>query len=75
MKNLGTLGDVGFFSLGRGKAFSTVEGGIILTNNNSIARSLKLRLTNRTPAFNKKRLSITYIATHCAIPLRKTLVS
>ena len=26
-KKLGTLGDVGFFSLGRGKALSTVEGG------------------------------------------------
>ncbi|MEO0248960.1 MAG: DegT/DnrJ/EryC1/StrS family aminotransferase, partial [candidate division WOR-3 bacterium] len=29
-RKLGTLGDVGFFSLGRGKAISTVEGGIIL---------------------------------------------
>jgi len=29
---LGTLGDVGFFSLGRGKALSTIEGGIILTD-------------------------------------------
>ena len=30
-RKLGTLGDAGFFSLGRGKAFSTVEGGVILT--------------------------------------------
>ncbi|MBU1193721.1 MAG: DegT/DnrJ/EryC1/StrS family aminotransferase [Proteobacteria bacterium] len=36
-QKLGTLGDVGFFSLGRGKALSTVEGGIILTNNPGLA--------------------------------------
>jgi dTDP-4-amino-4,6-dideoxygalactose transaminase len=34
---LGTLGDLGVFSLGRGKALSTVEGGIILTDRNDIA--------------------------------------
>jgi hypothetical protein len=44
-------------------------------NNNSTDLSLKLRLTGRTPAFNNKRLSITYIATHCAISLRKALMS
>ena len=37
---LGTLGDISFFSLGRGKALSTVEGGIILTNNDDINRVL-----------------------------------
>lgn len=37
---VGTLGDVGFFSLGRGKAFSTVSGGIILTNSVEIADAL-----------------------------------
>lgn len=40
-KKLGTLGDVGFFSLGRGKAFSTVEGGIILTDCEELAANLK----------------------------------
>ena len=39
-QKLGTFGDVGFFSLGRGKAFSTVEGGIILTDNNAIAEQI-----------------------------------
>jgi perosamine synthetase len=39
-KKLGTLGDVGFFSLGRGKALSTVEGGIILTNREDIAHQI-----------------------------------
>jgi perosamine synthetase len=31
-RKLGTLGDVGLFSLGRGKMMTTVEGGIIITN-------------------------------------------
>lgn len=37
---LGTLGDIGFFSLGRGKALSCVEGGVILTNRDDIAAIL-----------------------------------
>ena len=40
-QHLGTLGDIGFFSLGRGKAFSTVEGGIIVTNSNKTAKTLR----------------------------------
>lgn len=43
-RKLGTLGDVGFFSLGRGKAFSTVEGGVILTDRDDIAEVLNRRL-------------------------------
>lgn len=43
-KKLGTLGDVGLFSMGRGKAFSTVEGGIILTDNDLIGRAIEKRL-------------------------------
>jgi len=43
-KKIGTLGDVGLFSMGRGKAFSTVEGGIILTDNDQIGRILEKRL-------------------------------
>ncbi len=34
---LGTRGDIGFFSLGRSKPFSVVEGGIIVTNRDDIA--------------------------------------
>ncbi|MCF8096018.1 MAG: DegT/DnrJ/EryC1/StrS family aminotransferase [Desulfobacteraceae bacterium] len=40
-KPLGTLGDIGFFSLGRGKAFSTVEGGVIVTNSDQLADALQ----------------------------------
>jgi len=43
-KRLGTMGDVGIFSLGRGKAFSTVEGGIILTDDDSIGRAIQNQL-------------------------------
>ncbi len=44
-KNLGTLGDISFFSLGRGKALSTVEGGIVLTNREDIAKRIMARLS------------------------------
>lgn len=39
-KYLGTIGDVGLFSLGRGKSISTVEGGVILTNNIDVGKQL-----------------------------------
>ena len=48
-RKLGTLGDVGFFSLGRGKAFSTVEGGVILTDRNDIAERLKHHVAGLPP--------------------------
>ena len=40
-KKLGTLGNAGFFSLGRGKAISVVEGGIVVTNEDRIARAIE----------------------------------
>ena len=39
-RKLGTIGDIGFFSLGRGKALSTIEGGIIVTNREDLADEL-----------------------------------
>lgn len=46
----GMLGDAGFFSLGRGKALSTVTGGIVLTRNRRLAQSLEPELeTLNTP--------------------------
>jgi len=47
-RKVGTLGDVSFFSLGRGKAFSVVEGGVILTNRDDLAEGLN-RLVGRLP--------------------------
>jgi perosamine synthetase len=37
----GTLGDVGLYSLGRGKAVAAMEGGLIVTNSEEIARALQ----------------------------------
>ncbi len=49
-RKVGTLGDVSFFSLGRGKAFSVVEGGVILTNREDIAEGLD-RFVGRLPRY------------------------
>jgi perosamine synthetase len=49
-QRLGTLGDVGFFSLGRGKALSVVEGGVILTNRDDLAEGLS-GLVGRLPPY------------------------
>lgn len=37
---IGRLGDVGFFSLGRGKALSTMEGGVILSDRDDLSTKL-----------------------------------
>jgi perosamine synthetase len=50
-KKLGTLGDLGVFSLGRGKAFSTVEGGVIITRNDELADRIK-RLVDNLPEYS-----------------------
>lgn len=50
-KNSGSLGDVGFFSLGRGKNLSTVSGGVLLTDNDDIA----MHLYNETRELKKDR--------------------
>ncbi len=38
---IGTIGDVGFFSLGRGKNITCGSGGIIVTNSDAIASALE----------------------------------
>jgi dTDP-4-amino-4,6-dideoxygalactose transaminase len=38
---VGTTGDAGLYSLGRGKALTTVEGGIVVTNSDEIASALR----------------------------------
>jgi dTDP-4-amino-4,6-dideoxygalactose transaminase len=39
-RHLGTLGDVGIFSLGRGKNITCGSGGIIVTNSNRMAKAV-----------------------------------
>jgi len=43
-QKLGTRGDVGFFSLGRGKALTAVAGGIILTDNEPLAKAVNAQV-------------------------------
>lgn len=38
---LGTIGDAGLFSLGRGKNITCVSGGILMTNSETIARAIE----------------------------------
>ncbi|MBP1747630.1 MAG: putative Aminotransferase [Deltaproteobacteria bacterium] len=40
-KFLGTIGDAGFFSLGRGKAVTCGSGGIIMTNSDTISAAIQ----------------------------------
>ena len=39
-RKAGTLGDVGFYSLSKGKNITTIEGGIIVTDDDDIARRI-----------------------------------
>lgn len=39
-RKLGTIGDVGFYSLGRGKMITCGEGGVIVTNSDRLAQAL-----------------------------------
>jgi len=49
-KLLGTLGDVGFFSLGRGKNITCGSGGLIVTNSDAIAHEIEKKCsTLETP--------------------------
>ena len=53
---LGLQGDVGFFSLGRGKAFSTCEGGIVVTNDDAIGAGVE-RVVRTLPKYNAVELA------------------
>lgn len=46
-KKLGTIGDAAVFSLGRDKAFSTVSGGIVITNKKDVGEFLKAYYNNQ----------------------------
>jgi len=44
-RKLGTQGDVGFFSLGRGKALTAVEGGVIITDDEKLGKGIQAQIT------------------------------
>jgi dTDP-4-amino-4,6-dideoxygalactose transaminase len=64
-KKLGTLSDVGFFSLGRGKALSTMDGGIIVTNRDDIGTDLVdyCNKFHKSPNFGSIRIGGKTVAT------------
>lgn len=51
-KKIGTLGDVGFFSFGRDKAFSSIFGGMAITNNKELGQKLRtIQQRQKYPSF------------------------
>jgi perosamine synthetase len=51
----GTSGDVGLYSLGRGKAVSAMKGGLIVTNSDPIARAVELETSSlRCPSLKSE---------------------
>lgn len=64
-KKIGTLGDAGFFSLGRGKALSTIEGGVIVTSREDLDDELT-RLSKKMGIYSvsgKMKLAVKAIFT------------
>ncbi|OPY00826.1 MAG: L-glutamine:2-deoxy-scyllo-inosose aminotransferase [Syntrophorhabdus sp. PtaB.Bin184] len=59
-KMLGTIGDVGFFSLGRGKPVTCGSGGIIVTNSDAIGRAVDRELSS-LPLPGKARQAREYV--------------
>src|SRR5438128_7129737 len=57
-RRLGTIGDVGIFSLGRGKNITCGSGGIILTNSAPIARATARTYANLEIPLTPKGLRI-----------------
>jgi len=54
----GTAGDVGFFSFGRGKSISAIEGGLIVTNDREIGEQIaeEFEKISRYPVAAKMKL-------------------
>lgn len=72
-KKLGTQGDVSFFSLGRGKAFTTVEGGIILTDDDFLAGVISSRVAQIDDYSFIGKLKLVFYAIALNILLRPSL--
>ena len=72
-RKLGCQGDVGFFSLGRGKAFCAVEGGVILTNRDDIARGIREQILSLPGAGVMDMLSHVFYAIALSLLQRPSL--
>ncbi len=63
-KKVGTFGDFAFFSLGRGKGFSTYEGGVITINLDNYAKIMTSKVSYlKKPRFIKEILTIAKLLT------------
>lgn len=72
-RKVGTLGDVGLFSLGRGKAFSTVSGGVVVTNSDEIGAVLASRFAAIPSCSVKEQIILALYATALAVLSRPVL--
>ena len=59
-KHVGTLGDIGGYSLNYHKHIHTGEGGIIITNNDYFARRMQLLRNHAETIINKKEKLVQY---------------
>jgi perosamine synthetase len=63
-RQLGTLGDVGIFSLGRGKAITCGSGGVIVTRSKPVAAAIDeryRRLSSPTPIDTLKHIALLFM--------------
>ena len=58
----GTTGDVGFFSLGRGKALSAIEGGVIVTNDAALGEQIAQEILKIPKYTSIDRLKLLFYA-------------
>jgi perosamine synthetase len=72
-KMLGTLGDIGFYSLGRGKNMTTGTGGIIVTDSEEIAIPLQQQIHNLpvNNFINDLDILIKMVGISCCLPPRR----
>ncbi len=60
-KYVGTIGDAGFFSLGRGKPMTTMGGGVILTNNGQLRDKISSQIDKLTQNSKLKTQNLKFI--------------
>lgn len=70
---LGTIGDVGFFSLGRGKNITCGSGGVIITNSDDIAGALNKQYCSLEVSSLLNNLSALLKMTMLSIFIRPSL--
>lgn len=67
-RHAGTMGDVGLFSLSRGKNMTAVDGGIVLTDRDDLAEGLKRVLPQSRRSGFLKRFTMSLVLTSMLHP-------